>query len=131
MRLVGVAILAWLAATVFTTSAAAVAYGERPSTADLVGLTVTSFAASAALVLACYVPGLWLLRRSFGRKLSTLQAASAVGVGLNIPAFLVLTIMASQADVFAAGETVWLAILFLLFGLFFGVGFARYGQQAA
>jgi len=131
MRLVGIAILAWLAAAVFTASAAAVFYGERPSAADLVGLAVTTFVASAVLVLACYVPGLWLLRRSFSGKLSTLQAATATGVGLNIPAFVVLAIMASRADVFAAGETVWLAILFLLFGLFFGLGFARYCQQPA
>jgi hypothetical protein len=77
------------------------------------------------------LPGLWLLRRSFSGRLSTLQAATATGVGLNIPAFLVLAIMAKRPDAFAAGQTAWLAILFLLFGLFFGMGFARYCQQAA
>jgi len=131
MRLVGIAVLAWLAAAVFTVSAGAVAYWEWPSAADLAGLAVTTFVASSVLVLACYLPGLWLLRRSFSGKLSTLQAATATGVGLNIPVFLVLAIMANRADAFAAGETVWFAILFLLFGLFFGLGFARYCQQAA
>jgi len=129
MRLVAIAVLAWLAAVVFTASASAVVYWERPSAADLVGSAVTTFVASSVLVLACYAPGLWLLRRSFSRKLSTLQAATATGVVLNIPAFLVLAIMASRADVFAAGEAVWLAILFLLFGLFFGLGVARYCQR--
>jgi hypothetical protein len=131
MRLLGIAVLAWLAAKVFTTSASAVAYWELPSAADLIGSAVLTFVASALLVIVCYLPALWLLRRRFGGKLSTLQAAIATGVGLNIPAFLVLAIMASRADVFAAGEAVWFAILFLLFGLFFGFGFARYCQRVA
>jgi hypothetical protein len=53
MRLVGIAVLAWLAAAVFTTSAAAVVYGERPSATDLVGLAVTTFVAGSVLALAC------------------------------------------------------------------------------
>ncbi len=48
-----------------------------------------------------------------------------------MPAFLVLAIMSSRAGVFAAGEAVWLAILLLLFGVLFGLGYARYCQQAA
>jgi hypothetical protein len=131
MRLLAIAVVAWLAAAVFTASASAVVYWEMPSAADLVGVAVTTFVASSVLVLACYLPGLWLLRRRFGGKLSPLQAATATGIGLNIPAFLVLAIMASRPDVFAAGEAAWFAIKFLLFGLFFGVGFARYCQQAA
>jgi hypothetical protein len=131
MRLVGVAVLAWLAAAVLTTAASAVVYNEWPSVADLVGVAVTSAVAGFILVLACYLPGLSLLRRRFSGKLSTTQTAIATGVGLNIPVFLILAIMASWRDVFAAGEAVWFAIKFLVFGLLFGIGFARYRQRAA
>ena len=88
-------------------------------------------AASSALVLSCYLPGLWLLRRRFGGRLTTLQAALATSIGLNIPAFLVLAFMATRADVFAPGESLWFASKFLLFGLAFGLGYARYCQPAA
>jgi hypothetical protein len=131
MRLVGIAIVAWLAATVLTTSASAVVYNEWPSGADLVGVAVTTSIASFILVLACYLPGLWLLRRRFGGKLSTAQAMIATGVSLNIPVFLILAIMASRGDVFAAGEAVWFAIKFLVFGLLFGFGYTRHAQRAA
>ena len=131
MRIAIIAVLAWLAAMVLTVSAGAVVYRERPSAADLVGMTVTTLVASSALVLSCYLPGLWLLRRRFGGRLTTLQAALATSIGLNIPAFLVLAFMATRADVFAPGESIWFASKFLLFGLAFGLGYARYCQPAA
>jgi hypothetical protein len=130
MRVAAIALLAWLAAIILTLSASAMVYSELPSTADLVSTAVTTFVASSVLVLFCYLPGLWLLRRRFGGRLTTLQTAMATAVVLNTPAFLVLAFMAGRADVFAAGESLWLALKFLLFGGLFGLGFAHYRRRA-
>jgi hypothetical protein len=94
-------------------------------------MTVLTLVPSIVLVLACYLPGLWLLRRRFGEPLSPWQAALATSVGLNLPAFLVLAFMATRADVFAPGESLWFAAKFFLFGLAFGWGYARYCQPTA
>lgn len=131
MRIASIAVLSWLGATVIMLSAGAVVYRERPSVADLTGITVITLVASSVLLLSCYLPGLWWLRRRFGGRLTVLQAAVATSVGLNIPAFVVLAVMATRSGVFAPGESAWFASKFLLFGLAFGLGYARYCQPAA
>src|SRR5262245_42005614 len=130
MRIASIAVLSWLGAMVLMLSAAVVAYRERPSADDLAGITVTTIVASCALLLSCYLPGLWVLRRRLGGRLSTLQAAVATSVGLNVPAFVVLALIATRTDAFAPGESLWFASTFLLFGLAFGLGYARYCQPS-
>jgi hypothetical protein len=90
-----------------------------------------TFVTCSVLVLACYLPAVWLLRRRLGGKLSAVQAIAATGVIASAPAFLVLAVLAGRADLFAAGEASWMAFRFVLFGVLFGLGFARYCQKAA
>lgn len=131
MRLLAVGLLAWLAASITTSAAFALVYSERPSTEDLLGHGIVTFVSGGVLVLACYLPVVWLLRRRFGTKLSAVQAATATGVIANVPAFFMLTLLAGRAHLFAGGEAAWLAFQFLLFGVLFGLGFARCGRRAA
>jgi hypothetical protein len=131
MRVAGIAVRAWLAAVLVTVAASALFYRELPSPEDLVGTALTTLLACAALVLSCYLPGLWLLRQRLGARLSPVQTGLTTAVVLNAPAFLVLAIMAGRADVFATGESLWFAIKVLLFGLFFGLGFAGYRRRVA
>ena len=131
MRVAGIAVLAWLAAAILTVAASAIFYRELPSPEDLVGTAITTLVACAVLVLCCYLPGLWLLRQRLRARLSPVQTAIATALVLNAPAFLVLAFMANRADVFAAGESLWFAVKVLLFGLFFGLGFAGYSRQVA
>jgi hypothetical protein len=131
MRLIAVAVLSWLTAAIATSAAFAVVYNEQPSAEDLLGHGIVTFVTCSVLVLACYLPVVRLLRRRLGGKLSALQTIAATGVFANAPAFLVLAVLAGRADLFAAGEASWIAFQFLLFGVLFGLGFARYGQKAA
>ena len=126
MRVASVAALSWLAALTVALSVGALVFRERPSAADLVGIAVTTLVASSALLVSCYLPGLLLLRRRFGRRLTLKQSAIATGVGLNVPAFVLLALIETRLDVFAPGEALWFASQFLLFGLAFGLGHARY-----
>jgi len=131
LRLLTVASLAWVIA-MFTTSAAfALVYRERPSAEDLLGHGIATFITGVVLVLACYLPAVWLLRRRVGGKLSAGQAVATTGVIANVPAFLVLALLAGRADFFAGGEAGWIAFQLLLFGALFGFGFARYGKRVA
>jgi hypothetical protein len=131
VRLIAVAVLSWLIAAITTSAAFAVVYNERPSAEDLLGHGIVTFVTCSVLVLACYLPAVWVLRRRLGGKLSAVQTIIATGVIANAPAFLVLAVLASRADLFAAGEALWIAFPFFLFGVLFGLGFARYGQKAA
>lgn len=132
MRLLTVAFLAWLTATITTSAAFALAYRERPSADDLLGHGIVTLVMGIVVVLVCYLPAVGLLRRRVGGgKLSAIQSVAATGVAANVPAFLMLALLADRADLLAGGEAAWLAIQFLLFGVLFGLGFARYGQQAA
>ena len=124
MRVAGIAVLAWLAAVILTVAASAMFYRELPSPEDLIGTAITTLGACAALVLCCYLPGLWLLRQRLGARLSPVQTGLTTAVILNAPTFLVLAFMAGRGDVFATGESLWFAIVVLLFGLLFGLGFA-------
>ena len=131
MRLIAVAFLVWLTAAISTSAAFAVVYNERPSAEDLLGHGIVTFVTGSLLVITGYLPAVWLLRRRLGGKLSAVQAVAATGVIANAPAFLVLAVLAGRADLFAAGEASWIAFQFFLFGVLFGLGFARYGQKAA
>jgi hypothetical protein len=126
-----IAILAWLTAMLTTSAAFALIYRERPSAEDVLGHGIVTFVPGVVLVLACYLPAVWLLRRRLGGKVSAGQAVATTGVIANVPAFLVLALLARRADLFAGGEAASIALQFLLFGALFGFGFARYGQQVA
>jgi len=131
MRIASVAVAAWLAALTLAVSTGAVAYRELPDRADLKAMTLLTLVAGAVLAASCYVPGLMLIRRRTGKRLTALQAALATGAGLNVPAFLILAFLATRMNVFAPGEALWFASMFLMFGLAFGAGYARYCQPAA
>jgi hypothetical protein len=130
LRLLAVAFLAWLGSTIATSAAFAIVYGERPSVEDLLGHVISTFVTVSVLVIACYLPALWLMRRHFGPRLSVPRAV-ATGLVANFPALLALALLGGRADLFARGEAAWLACQFLLFGVLFGLGVARYAQQAA
>jgi hypothetical protein len=131
VRVTAIAALAWLTAALTTSLAFAVVSGEKPSAEDLLGHGIVTFVTGAVLLLVSYLPVVWLLRRRLGERLSPMQAMTATGVMANLPAFAVLALLSGRADLFAGGEAAWLALQFLLFGLLFGLGFARYGQPAA
>lgn len=123
--------LAWLAAAMLSATASALAYGERPSATDLVGFGLATLVTATVLVLACYLPGFWLLKRRVTRRLSAPWVAATSGLALNLPAFAVLALVANRMDAFAAGETLWFALFVLLFGLGFGLGWGRYRERTA
>lgn len=119
-RLLLLAIVSWsFALSAFF--ALSLLFFERPSTEDLLGVSITAGAISAPIIAFLYIPCLtWLRRRQGGCKPKLLFPLFATSL-LNIPAFAVAGLQAGHT--MAVSESLLFIFMFLVMGLVFGTGF--------
>ena len=130
LKLIGLAVVSWLAGLA-TMLLWLYLFVEPPSRADVLGFGTLTLGAAVPICGLLYTPGLFWLRRRLGGCRPALLFPLASGVLLNLPIVALSLFMARLKNSMALGEDVFFIGGFVVMGLTFGLGFARYcrGQQ--
>ena len=121
MKLIAISLGSWLLglATILLTFAAV--EGETLSSADIRGVTFTSFIVAALLFSLAYAPSLYWLRRRLGGCRPALIFPLASAIVLNLPVFLIGILAIGRT--LALSEALAFIGAFILMGVSFGWGF--------
>ena len=122
LKLFLTAVVSWLAG--LTAIAASLYFrngGADFTQQDLMGFGLLVVFLSAVLMVAVYVPGLFLLKRHRNGCQPRVLFPLVGGIILNLPVFLILAFLIGRK--MAASEALLLMFTFLLIGVLFGVGF--------
>ena len=128
VRIIIVAFTSWLFGLGVISALSYFLYGET-SMADFLGFGGMSLIASAVVLTALYVPGLFWLRRRLNGCEPAIFFPLASSLFLNAPLFMILALLAARKMV--TSEAILFASGFLTTGLIFGLGFIwSYREQA-
>ena len=121
MKLIAISLGSWLLglATILLTFAAV--EGVNLSSADIKGVTFTSFIVAALLFSLAYAPSLYWLRRRLGGCRPALIFPIASAIVLNLPVFLIGILAIGRT--LAPSEALAFIGAFILMGASFGWGF--------
>ncbi|HLE62313.1 MAG TPA: hypothetical protein VI750_04195 [Pyrinomonadaceae bacterium] len=121
MKLIAISLGSWLLglATILLTFAAV--EGVNLSSADIKGVTFTSFIVAALLFSLAYAPSLYWLRRRLGGCRPVLIFPIASAIVLNLPVFLIGILAIGRT--LAPSEALAFIGAFILMGASFGWGF--------
>jgi hypothetical protein len=123
MRLILVAIAAWMAGIIVHLALPYLLWQERFGVEDLLGIILMSSGYSLVVFLLIYLPGLFWLRKRLGGCTPASYFPLAAASILNIPVALVIGLLHNFGGAFSTGEALLFGFQFIVAGLVFGAGF--------
>jgi hypothetical protein len=125
MKLVGIAVLSWVAGLAAYVSALWAFWGQRVSSGDLNAVLFWSAFASTVAIVAVYAPVMFALRARLDSNRNTWWAYPTVGAALGVlPVGLITRIWSSNSAALVSPEAMLFFCMFAVFGAVFGAGFA-------
>jgi hypothetical protein len=129
MKLIFVYIVSWLVGLFSSLLVSYFYYDEPFSVADLFGFATLSFVPALLVCALLYTPGLFYLKRKLKECKAPLLFPVVSTFVLNAPA--VLIILWQTGRTMRSSEAVSFAVIFLVMGLFSGIGFVwSYGDAS-
>lgn len=128
LKLLLTAVVSWLAGLTLIGATLYFRNGGADFTPqDLMGFGFLVIFLSAVLMVAVYVPGLFLLKRYRKGCQPRVLFPLVGGIILNLPIFLILAFLIGRK--MAASEALLFMFTFLIIGLLFGLGFVLSQNQ--
>jgi hypothetical protein len=129
MKLLSISLGSWLLGLATILLTFSMVAGEKLSTADIKGATLTTLILAALLFSLAYAPSLFWLRKRLGGCRPALVFPFASAIVLNLPVFLIGILAIGRT--LALSEALACISAFILMGAVFGWGFVWNYQDRA